>query len=177
MFHDGFPVYPKRKCSRGSTICAWAASMRRGLGDRSVELTFAGLSACCLISPMRGVRRASCQRPTCSSLNTFWLPALMPRAGRTGRLFVHVGRFPHAQVRLYRHAVRLQAPSSTVAAALRARLPSCTDRICAIPYPLADGMLLESASELASARATRQKTIVFSGRVHPQKGLKLLIDA
>jgi glycosyltransferase involved in cell wall biosynthesis len=109
--------------------------------------------------------------------NTFCLPALLPRTGRHGALFVHVGRFPRAQMRLYRHAARLQAPSSVVAQALAERMPGCDDRICTIPYSLDETMRLASAGEFAEAELQREKRIVFAGRIHPQKGLDLLIDA
>ena len=124
-------------------------------------------------------RRARRQLPDADILvtNTFWLPMLVPRSSACGRLFVHVGRFPRAQVRFYRHAARLQAPSSAVAAELRKRLPDSANRICTIPYPLADDMKLGSAEEFAAAGARRERRIVFAGRVHPQKGLGTLIDA
>ena len=73
--------------------------------------------------------------------NTFWLPTLLPGEGRFGRLFVHVGRFPHGQVSLYRHAARMQAPSGAIATALRQRLPGEASRVCVIPYPLSRGIL------------------------------------
>ncbi|HEX8678934.1 MAG TPA: glycosyltransferase, partial [Chthoniobacterales bacterium] len=49
--------------------------------------------------------------------NTFWLPILL-RNARYGALYVHVARFPKRQMRLYRHAARLQTPSNDVARAI-----------------------------------------------------------
>src|ERR1043165_6634141 len=46
--------------------------------------------------------------------NTFWLPLLLPRA-KYGLVYLHVTRYPKGQMRFYRKAARLQAPSRAVA--------------------------------------------------------------
>jgi glycosyltransferase involved in cell wall biosynthesis len=101
--------------------------------------------------------------------NTFWAPVLS-RNQRRGKLFVHVARFPKSQMRLYRHAARLQAPSQAVADAIRAEVPEATVKV--IPYPRPD-----AASEVLPKFAERETTILYVGRVHPEKGVHLLIDA
>jgi glycosyltransferase involved in cell wall biosynthesis len=104
--------------------------------------------------------------------NTFWLPILL-RSSRHGHVYVHVARYPKGQMRFYGKAARLQAPSRAVARAVAAETPKRAQRIAVIPYP-APG----STSELEPPPfAEREKTILFVGRVHPEKGVHLLVNA
>jgi glycosyltransferase involved in cell wall biosynthesis len=104
--------------------------------------------------------------------NTFWLPILL-RNSRRGQIYVHVARYPKGQMRCYAKAARLQTPSHAIARAVAAEAPKLAQRITVIPYP---------APRPATERepppfAEREKTILFVGRVHPEKGVHLLIDA
>jgi glycosyltransferase involved in cell wall biosynthesis len=103
--------------------------------------------------------------------NTFWLP-LLTRDPLRGKVYVHVGRYPKGQMRFYRHAARLQAPSREIANAISREAPSLAPKTIAIPYPrpqmgAADGPPLEN----------REKIVLFVGRVHPEKGVHLLVEA
>jgi glycosyltransferase involved in cell wall biosynthesis len=104
--------------------------------------------------------------------NTFWLPVLLRSRGR-GKLYVHVARFPKGQMRLYRHAARLQTPSQEVARAIAAEQPALADRIRVIPNPLSG----QAVSEKPAALTDREKIILYVGRLHPEKGIGLLIKA
>lgn len=103
--------------------------------------------------------------------NTFWLPFLLRNEER-GRPYVHVARFPKGQMRFYSHAARLQAPSSAVAEAIAAELPQARNKIKVIPYPRP-----EPAAAARSKLAEREKRILYVGRVHPEKGVHLLVRA
>ena len=104
--------------------------------------------------------------------NTFWLPILL-RNSRQGRVYVHVARYPKGQIRFYGKAARLQTPSRAVARAVAAEAPKLAQRITVIPYPTPG-----STSELEPPPfAQRGKKILFVGRVHPEKGVHLLVDA
>jgi len=103
--------------------------------------------------------------------NTFWLPILL-RNSRRGHVYVHVARYPKGQMRFYRKAARLQTPSHAVARAVAAETPKLAQKIAVIPYP-APG----STGELEPPFAERENTILFVGRVHPEKGVHLLVDA
>jgi glycosyltransferase involved in cell wall biosynthesis len=104
--------------------------------------------------------------------NTFWLPILL-RNSRRGHVYVHVARYPKGQMRFYGKAARLQTPSAAVAQAVAAEAPKLAQKIAVIPYP-APG----STGELEPPPfAGREKTILFVGRVHPEKGVHLLVDA
>jgi glycosyltransferase involved in cell wall biosynthesis len=106
--------------------------------------------------------------------NTFWLPILR------GGVYVHVGRYPKGQMRFYKNAARLQAPSQAVARAIAAETPNAEDRIKAIPYPAPKPVLsgVEGTTEgVPSAIQNREKIVLYVGRVHLEKGVHLLVDA
>jgi glycosyltransferase involved in cell wall biosynthesis len=104
--------------------------------------------------------------------NTFWLPLLLRDSSR-GRIYVHVGRYPKGQMRLYGRVARLQTPSSDVADAIKDEAPSAAHKVVAIPYP---GPQIISAGA-PPPLAARAKIILYVGRVHPEKGVHVLVEA
>jgi glycosyltransferase involved in cell wall biosynthesis len=104
--------------------------------------------------------------------NTFWLPILVPDSN-SGRVYVHVARYPKGQMRLYSRVARLQAPSNAVARAVVNQVPRLEKKISVIPYP-APPPVSESEPPAMSARG---KIILYVGRVHPEKGVHLLVKA
>lgn len=104
--------------------------------------------------------------------NTFWFPILLRNSNR-GRVYVHVARYPKGQMHFYRRAARLQAPSNAVARAIAAESPRLGKKITVIPYP-APAPVTQSEPPAISAR---QKIILFVGRLHPEKGVHLLVKA
>lgn len=105
--------------------------------------------------------------------HSVWLPILV-RDKRCGSLYVHVARYPKRQTRLYRRAVRLQAVSRAVADAIVQQDPNSARKVCVIPNPLPGPPEPVAA---AGAWDTRDRQILYVGRVHPEKGLHLLIRA
>jgi glycosyltransferase involved in cell wall biosynthesis len=103
--------------------------------------------------------------------NTFWLPILL-RNARYGALYVHVARFPKRQMRLYRHAARLQTPSNDVARAIEKEVPDRAERIRVIPNPLT-----APAEGIPPRLSARDKIVLYVGRLHPEKGVHLLVHA
>jgi glycosyltransferase involved in cell wall biosynthesis len=104
--------------------------------------------------------------------NTFWLPIFLRKATR-GKIYVHVARYPKGQMRFYGRAARLQAPSRAVAEAISIEAPKLASKVVVVPNPVP-----KSASENAPLSiGQREKIILFVGRVHPEKGVHLLIAA
>ena len=103
--------------------------------------------------------------------NTFWLPILVRNSER-GKVYVHVGRYPRGQMRFYGRAARLQAPSNAVARAIAAESPKLRQEIRVVPYPAP-----RSTIDKLPSIAEREKIILFVGRVHPEKGVHVLVEA
>src|SRR5689334_511409 len=104
--------------------------------------------------------------------NTFWLPVLV-RNENAGRLYVHVARFPKGQLRFYNRARRLQGPSRVVVTAIQEQAPALSERTVMIPYPAPSSISEGSPPSLTA----REKMILFVGRIHPEKGVHLLVEA
>ena len=105
--------------------------------------------------------------------NTFWLPLLAPGASR-GKIYVNVNRFPKGQMRFYGRAARLQAVSGAVLAAMRAEAPKLADRMVVVPNPLPEPPDPDDTPETATPR---ELEVLYAGRIHPEKGIGLLIEA
>ncbi len=101
--------------------------------------------------------------------NTFWLPILLRRRDR-GLLYVHVQRGPKGQMRWYAHAARLCAVSRAIAQEIIAEAPQLREKVRVLPNALP----FRSAD---TPQAERVPTILFVGRVHPEKGLELFLRA
>lgn len=116
-------------------------------------------------------RRARRVLPSADVLvtNTFWLPLLERRRSR-GRCYVHVGRYPKGQLRLYPRRCVLQTVSSPIRDAIATELGGDAARVRVVPYPLSPAYLVEP--DPAPARE-----ILYAGRLHPEKGVHLLVEA
>ena len=104
--------------------------------------------------------------------NTFWLP-ILNRGSRYGRVYVQVARYPKGQMRLYRNAARLQAPSHAVARAIAAEAAHLAEKVAVVPNPAP----VSIATAVPPQIADRDKIVLYVGRVHPEKGVHLLVDA
>ena len=100
--------------------------------------------------------------------HSFWLPALEFRRSR-GRTYVHVARYPKGQLWLYRRAI-LQTVSAPIRQAILAERPRAEGRVRIIAYPLAERYLRPAVGEA-------RPTLLYTGRLHPEKGVHLLIQA
>jgi glycosyltransferase involved in cell wall biosynthesis len=97
------------------------------------------------------------------------LPRLRPRAGR---VVVVLGRMPKGQIRFYRGAARLIATSEAVAARVAHECPALEPRTRVFPNPIDWDLHTRSAEQRGEP-----VTIGFVGRLHPEKGLELLLRA
>jgi glycosyltransferase involved in cell wall biosynthesis len=101
--------------------------------------------------------------------NTFWLPILVRRQDR-GRIYVHVQRGPKGQMRWYSHVARLCAVSRAIADEIIAQAPELRAKVRVIPNALPFRVDQPSSGP-------RERTILFVGRVHPEKGIELFLRA
>lgn len=103
--------------------------------------------------------------------NTFWLPMLL-RNKKKGAVCVDVARMPKGQMKFYKHVGRLRANSSAVKNAIVEEAAFLEPKVKIIPNPLT--FLTEHAKGVP---AEKQNTILYVGRIHPEKGISLLIEA
>lgn len=103
--------------------------------------------------------------------NTFWSPLLLPRKLQT-RCMVDVARMPKGQMFWYNKAGRLRANSTAVAQAIRKETAAPQHKqICTIPNPIP--FSVTSSVDISE----KKPVILFVGRIHPEKGVDLLLQA
>jgi len=101
--------------------------------------------------------------------NTFWLPVLAPKSAK-GQIYVHVARYPRGQMKFYSKAARLQTVSSVIGDAICQQAPKMAPKVKVIPN-------FVSRDRYAPACDGREKCLLYVGRLHPEKGVHLLIEA
>lgn len=107
--------------------------------------------------------------------NTFWMPLVCRKADR-GKIYVHVARFPRWQMRWYTRAARLQTLTPTLKRAIIARAPAMAARVSVVANPRLANVSVE-ADALDALAAARERVFLYVGRVHPEKGIGLLLEA
>ena len=107
--------------------------------------------------------------------NCFWLPALLRlgRRARVGVLDVHAQRFPKRQFGLYRGVDRISTVSEPIAAAIREQTPAVAGLLKVIGNPVDIAVFRPDGPRGTSDGST----VLFTGRIHPEKGLHLLVEA
>ena len=108
-----------------------------------------------------------CNSPTLPA----WLGRMKPNAGRVVAV---VARMPKGQGRAYGRVALVLALSEAVAASLRAENPRLAARIVAFPFPIDWQLHARAAAQSAPPAPV---AIGFIGRVHPEKGVRLLLAA
>ena len=111
--------------------------------------------------------------------NSFWLPALAGRVSRrSGRIVISANRFPKKQFVLYGHSACIAAASSAVRTAIVEQTPQATSRTVVIPNPIDTSAFHPSgASPAKHSSASPSGRILYVGRLHPEKGVHLLVAA
>ncbi len=114
--------------------------------------------------------------------NTFWLPRLLGGPGsRTrrelGRLEVHVQRFPKGQMFLHSGADSISTVSAAIAEAIASERPRLADRIRVVPNPVDLEVFRADETCLRRRESSPPALLTYTGRVHPEKRLDLLVSA
>lgn len=103
--------------------------------------------------------------------NSFWSPVFL-RYRKKYAVYVDVARMPKGQMWLYSKAQRLRANSNAVVDAIKKELAKIEHhRIGMIPNPLP----FEAIEDINLSK--KEKTILFCGRIHSEKGLELLAQS
>jgi glycosyltransferase involved in cell wall biosynthesis/acetyltransferase-like isoleucine patch superfamily enzyme len=106
--------------------------------------------------------------------NTFWTPVLARFRPGAGQIVVCVNRVPKGQFRLYKGAARLQAVSQAIADAVIAEVPTAKQNVKIIPNPIDMDIFVPPKTPRFEGAT---KTILFTGRLHPEKGVHVLVEA
>jgi glycosyltransferase involved in cell wall biosynthesis len=101
--------------------------------------------------------------------NTFWSPIFAPK--RAGAIVVDVARIPKGQLCLYKKAKYFRANSSAVLNAIIEENAEFENRSILIPNPL------PFKAEVDCPQLSKEKRILYAGRIHPEKGVHLIIEA
>lgn len=107
--------------------------------------------------------------------NTVSLPVFLRRLKpRAGRVAVVLGRMPKGQCRAYNRVDCILATSTAVAQRAAIENPRLAPKTCLFPNPI-DWVALAAAPRVEARR--HPIVIGFVGRIHPEKGLELLLAA
>ena len=107
--------------------------------------------------------------------NTFWLPILLTSPRRkSGKIIVNVNRMPKGQMRWYRNVDRLIAVSNAISGQITVECPAASPLVKVIPNPIDTKIFVPPNSPRCFQKI---QTILYAGRVHPEKGIHLLIEA
>jgi len=102
--------------------------------------------------------------------HTFWAP-ILAHYERKGKIYAHVARYPKGQLKFYRKASRLQTISNAILREMKHQAPRFAQRMISIPY------FVEPGSQSNEECSNPPFDVVYGGRIHPEKGIDLLIDA
>jgi glycosyltransferase involved in cell wall biosynthesis len=107
--------------------------------------------------------------------NTFWLPILLTNfRRRSSKIIVNVARTPKGQMWWYRNVDRLVAVSNAIRDAIVDQYPPASPIVKIIPNPI-DTKIFTPSHNPRNYQGIL--TILYAGRVHPEKGIHLLLKA
>ncbi|MET0943927.1 MAG: glycosyltransferase family 4 protein [Flavobacterium sp.] len=103
--------------------------------------------------------------------NTFWLPIILSLKQKK-KCMIDVARMPKGQMKFYTKNARLRANSSPVAKAIKDEIKTeYFDKVVMIPNTLP----YRNTTTIDFSK--KQKIILYTGRIHPEKGLDILIKS
>lgn len=106
-------------------------------------------------------------------VNSVLMPLVLRRK-RAGKLVVRIGRPPKGQLRFYRHVDLVQTLSRDTERRILAEAPWLAGRVSLVGSPL-EGALQPLGDR--GLHCQREPLVTYVGRLHPEKGLELLLQA
>ena len=104
--------------------------------------------------------------------NTFWMPILLRLPlRRKGLIVVSVERMPKGQMRFYQHVSLLRCCSTAVRNRVLYEQPRLAAKAIVVPNPLPFSV------KVSAPLADKKPIILYCGRIHPEKGIDLLLRA
>jgi len=102
-------------------------------------------------------------------VNDFWLPFFAGKSA--GKLILNVNRMPKGQIKWYPERAKFIAASFSIKKAIEAQFPKAVNRVLVIPNPIDTEIFYPEFI----GKKYNNKIILYTGRIHPEKGLSLLI--
>lgn len=119
-----------------------------------------------------------CPRADIVVTNAFWLPTMLARFKKSaGKISMNVQRVPKGQMGLYRRVNRLSAVSKAISDAIIKERPEIASQVRVIPNPIDLFYFKPPANRDYSGSLGQGRTVVFTGRIHPEKGIHVLVEA
>ncbi len=123
-----------------------------------------------LFYSLKAVKKISAETSVVIS-NTFWLPILLHKKDKR-KCMIDVQRMPKGQMRFYTTGCVLRANSTPVKNAIKKEISSnYYEKVIMVPNPI------PFKSDDGIDFSLKQKTILYTGRIHPEKGLDILIKS
>ncbi len=163
-----YPGQPENENSDGIVIVRW------GGYDQGTNIKADLLR--CLWYAVRAIPRV----PTGDVVvtNDFWLPILLPWSRRkVGKVVASIARFPKGQFWLYGKVDRILAVSSAVAQGIKKQTPGIARRVGYVPNCVDEAFLRGEGVKGIRGSGAGALTILYVGRIHPEKGLDVLLEA
>lgn len=107
-------------------------------------------------------------------INDFWLPVFAALRPQAGKIVINAARFPKGQYWLYANTDLFVAVSQAIAQAISQEYPPAIPRLRVISNPINTHIFFPPKIPRST---TGEKTILYVGRIHPEKGLDLLLNA
>lgn len=108
-------------------------------------------------------------------INDFWMPIFAKLKPHIGKTVINAARFPKEQHWLYKATDLIVATSNPVAQAIASQSPSTIDRLKVISNPT-DIKVFRPKEKSRFSDCQQEKIILYVGRIHPEKGIELLIE-
>jgi glycosyltransferase involved in cell wall biosynthesis len=123
-----------------------------------------------LLYTLRAVRKIAKDTDIIIS-NTFWLPILLSDDNKK-KCLLDIARLPKGQMKFYTQNSRLRANSSPVAKAIKNEIAiKYHEKVVMIPNTLP----FKNTGQIDFSK--KENIILYTGRIHPEKGLDILIKA
>ena len=168
IFARAFPHQPKTEASDGIRIVRW------GGFDQGTNIRVDLMKG--LLYGLGAVGKVPAGDVIIT--NDFWLPVLLPRMRpRAGKVVASIARFPKGQFWLYHGVDKILAVSAAVAEGIRKQTPAIADKVDYVPNCVDEEFLRDLGVKGLRGSGTGKVTVLYVGRIHPEKGVELLLEA
>ena len=115
--------------------------------------------------------------------NDAFSPWMMGLYGRSAKTLVAVGRAPKGQYRSYPRKLTLAVPTRAIANSILLEAPQFRERCHVLPYAIDTDIFCPRATISAQTPSLDESnqfplsSVLYAGRIHPEKGIDLLLAA